>query len=135
MERAELAAFSRKLNDLMARAGMSQSDLARALWGTMVDARGRDVARNQDRISHYTRGTQMPEPKTLKALAGVFSVPVTDLVPSLMSHEGKGAPAEISFTLLAGGSDMALLTVNKMLPLALATQVLALLAQADAMHP
>lgn len=41
LEQAELAAFSRKLNELMARAGMSQSDVARALWGSVTDTRAR----------------------------------------------------------------------------------------------
>lgn len=37
--------FARRLVDAMARKGMSQSDLARAVWGSTTDTRGRDVAR------------------------------------------------------------------------------------------
>jgi len=132
MDRAEMAAFSRTLSELMARKGMSQSDLARAVWGSTTDARGRDVARNRDRISHYVRGTQMPEAKTIKKLADVFGVPVVELCPALALPQGRATQAEVNLTTVGGRPDLALLTVNKMVPMSVAVQILALLANADA---
>lgn len=131
VDRMEREALSRTITELMARQGISQSDLARAIWGTTVDPRGRDVARNRDRISNYVRGTQMPEPSTLKKIADVLGVEPTDLVPSLAVKGAAHATPDINMTVVAGRPDMALLTVNKMLPLGVAVKVLALLAQAD----
>lgn len=133
MERAELAAFARKLNELMTRAGMSQSDLARQLWGSTMDARGRDVARNRDRISHYVRGNQLPEAKTMRRLADVFGVDVADLNPALArpeTRDGRGPPAEVGLSVVAG-TGRALLTVNKMMPMDVAVKIIALLAESD----
>lgn len=133
MERAELAAFARKLNELMTRAGMSQSDLARQLWGSVTDTRGRDVARNRDRISHYVRGNQLPEARTMKKLADVFGVDVADLNPALARAEvrdGRGPPAEVSLSMVAG-TGRGLLTVNKMVPADVAVKILAMLTESD----
>lgn len=129
MERAELDAFAKTLNELMAVKGMSQSDVARAIWGSVTDNRGRDVARNRDRISNYCRGQQLPEPKTVRALAELFGVQVVDLHPPLALPPGPRAAPDMTMAVVGGRPDMALLTVNKMVPLRLAVQVLALLAE------
>jgi hypothetical protein len=132
LERAELDAFSCKLVDLMARNGLSQSDLARAIWGTLIDPRGRDVARNRDRISNYVRGLQLPSPATVKKLADVFGVEPAELQPSLAVPPGQvGQPVNISLTAISGRPDVVLLTVNKRMPMKIALQILALLAEAD----
>lgn len=131
LERAELDAFSRKLNELMARQGMSQSDLARAVWGSTIDPRGRDTAKNRDRISHYTRGSQLPEARTMKLLATALGVDPTELSPSRSLPSTPGSAREVSLTTIGGRSDVALVSVNKMLPMSYAVRVLALLAEAD----
>lgn len=129
-DHSDLDAFSRKLTDLMARRGMSQSDVARAIWGAVVDPRGRDVARNRDRISNYVRGTQMPETKTLKKLAEVFGVPVSELQPRSANTEAR--TSDLSMVVIGGNPGMALLTVNRVVPVALAARIVALLAEAEA---
>jgi len=61
--------------------GVSASDLAAAIWGRSTDSRGYSVARNRDRIGHYTAGTSYPAPENLAKIAEVLNVPVEDLNP------------------------------------------------------
>lgn len=132
LEKLELSEFSKRLTDLMARRGLSQSDVARAIWGTVTDVRGRDVARNRDRVSHYVRGSQMPEPKTLSALAKVLGVELADLNPAL-DRDGVGRGAEQPLLTVVGGRpDMAVLSVNRMVPMKVAVKILQLLSEVDA---
>jgi transcriptional regulator with XRE-family HTH domain len=131
LEKLELSEFSKRLTDLMARRGLSQSDVARAIWGTTTDGRGREVARNRDRLSHYVRGSQMPEPKTMSALAKVLGVEMADLNPALdRDAAGRGAEQPL-LTMVGGRTDMAVLSINRMVPLKLAVQILQLLSEAD----
>ena len=131
---AEMGAFSLRLVDRMARQGLSQSDLARAIWGTVVDARGRDVARNRDRISNYTRGRQMPEPSTLRKIAAALDCAATDLNPpahrTARPVELTGAlPATgLRFTQIGGRADLALLELHRVVPTALALKIMLLLS-------
>lgn len=130
---AEAKAFARKLTDLMARQGMSQSDVARHIWGTVTDGRGRDVAKNRDRISHYVRGMQMPEARTIKRLADVFGVEVADLVPALTRPAGDISSAEMNLSMIGGtgtGAPRAFLTLNRALPLKDAMDILAIVNRA-----
>jgi hypothetical protein len=66
--------FAAWLAAQMAARGFNHSDLARAIWGTIKDTRGYDVARNRDRIGAYLSGTSYPELSTLYAMAQAFSV-------------------------------------------------------------
>ncbi len=115
----------------MARRGMSQSDLAAAIWGRAEDTRGRNAAINRDRISHYVRGSQMPEPKTLVAIAKVLDVEPADLNPALDREHGRRAETPI-LTMVGGRPDMALLTINRVVPMKIALEVLGVLTRADA---
>jgi transcriptional regulator with XRE-family HTH domain len=60
---------------------MTQSDLARAAFGTDASADGDTVARSHDRISVYLAGQALPDPKNRKALADALGVPADALVP------------------------------------------------------
>jgi transcriptional regulator with XRE-family HTH domain len=144
-ERNELRTFARRLSGLMAQRRMSQSDLARAIWGSTVDTRGRDVGKNRDRISNYVNARQMPEAKTVRKLADALGVAVTDLVPALDLPEGPGTRAfrgmiegdagdttEMSMSVVGGTSPtMAMLRLRKVLPLGAAAQIMAIVADAD----
>lgn len=129
-EQTVLQAFAKRLTELMARRGLSQSDLARAIWGNRIDNRGRDVAVNRDRISHYVRGSQMPEAKTLKLLAQALGVEPADLHPPLDRAVGPKNPPSMAMTAVGGRPDVALLTVNRLVPLGVAVEVLRMLANA-----
>ena len=71
----------------MAARGFNHSDLARAIWGTVPDTRGYDVARNRDRIGAYLRGSSYPSLDTKYALAKALDVGWIDDIP------GPGKPS------------------------------------------
>ena len=84
--------FARKLHTAMTDRGMTQSDLARAAFGTYVNADGYTVAKSRDRISVYLSGKALPDPKNLKALAEALGLPVEELaakVVTLLGEPGK----------------------------------------------
>ena len=64
--------FAETLKLLLEAKGWRKADLARALWGSTIDARGYMVARNRDRISHYFSGHSFPKPKTIIEIADVL---------------------------------------------------------------
>jgi transcriptional regulator with XRE-family HTH domain len=71
---------------------MTQSDLARAAFGTDASADGDTVARSHDRISVYLAGQALPDPKNRKALAEALGLPVEELaakVVTLLGEPGK----------------------------------------------
>jgi transcriptional regulator with XRE-family HTH domain len=121
----DLREFSRRLTDLMARKGMSQSDLARAIWGAVPDARGHDTARNRDRISQYARGLQLPEPKTLTKIAEALGVTPADLNPAL-DRDGGRKFEEPVLTMVGGRPDLALLTISRVMSMKDALDILAI---------
>ena len=65
----------------MAARGFNNSDLARAIGGTIKDTRGYDVARGRDRVGHWLTGNSYPGRDNLYELARVFSVPFPDDIP------------------------------------------------------
>jgi transcriptional regulator with XRE-family HTH domain len=132
LETMDLKEFSRRLTDLMARKGLSQSDLARAIWGGVEDNRGRNTARNRDRISHYVRGSQMPEPKTLLAISRVLGVEMADLNPALDRTPNGRQDEQPILTMVGGRPDLALLSVNRVVPMKVALEVLGTLMRAEA---
>jgi hypothetical protein len=75
----ELERFRDNLIKAMAAKRMSGSDVTRAVWGSKTDARGRVVARNRDRMTHYLAGTSYPRPETLARLAEVLDLDPKDL--------------------------------------------------------
>jgi transcriptional regulator with XRE-family HTH domain len=93
-DKAEMEIFRRRLLDVMAEKRMSQSDLARAIWGNTTDNRGRTVAANRDRISNYCNGKQYPEPETLIKLAQALSVPVERL--NTRGGRARSRPSSVS---------------------------------------
>lgn len=127
-QKAELQAFARRLNELMAQRGMSPSDLARAIWGPKMDSRGRNVARNRDRVSHYTKGTQLPKPSTMKQIAEVFGLKPEELHTTVHPVTGPARAKEVAITGLDG--NMAFLEVHTTLPMTVAVEIMALIAKA-----
>lgn len=72
--------FADRLMAAMLNAGgVSASELARRVWGTIKDTRGYDVPRNRDRVGHYLRGTSHPNAANLAKIATALNVPVTEL--------------------------------------------------------
>jgi transcriptional regulator with XRE-family HTH domain len=91
--RPEYQAFAEKLSAIMAKLGLSPSEVARRTWGSHTDKRGYSVARNRDRIGHYLAGTSYPGEINLKKLADVLGVPVETLAierPTDSAQSGAG---------------------------------------------
>jgi len=121
--------FKQRLYQLRRAAGLSQSGLARKVWGELEDARGYMVARNRDRVSAYEAGRAEPTRENLDGLAEALGVTVAELAPDLVLARpntlGVPAPA-VSFALTSGG--MARLKVDMEVPLGMAVAVLKMLA-------
>jgi transcriptional regulator with XRE-family HTH domain len=128
--RPDLESFRTNLARAMEAKGMSASQLAKAIWGTITDSRGIEVARNRDRMTHYLAGASYPSPPTLTKMAQAL-----DLDPTMLardSHVGttgdnpgpKPHSLGIGMTLVApvGGEPLALVSLHK--PLDLRTAML-----------
>lgn len=123
------ATFAKRLHDLRLERGLSKSDLAKKIWGTMTDGRGYEVARNRDRISVWESGRAMPTSDNLEQLATALGVPVSELAPDLVSAgmASERRPA-ISMTMVEGRPDTVRLVVNTLTSLATAAEVIRLLS-------
>ena len=120
--------FASRLNELMLEAGMNQSQLAAQVFGTTKDTRGFTVSRGRDRISNYLRGRDVPRSQNLQKIAKVFKLSVQDLAPELMQSLDKSDPV-MGMKVIAGQTDRAHLTVNMVVSLTVAAQVIALLSR------
>lgn len=127
-EQIESERFARRLHQLMLEKGMSQSDLAREIWGTTTNAQGRNVARNRDRISVYLKGDTIPETKNLGLLAKALGVEPHELAPDIMASAVDRENPEIAMTAIAGHADKVHLRVNKLVPLPIAAKIIDMLS-------
>lgn len=129
LERIGLPTFSAKLYQFRTAAGMSMSDLARKIWGTTVDARGYETAKNKDRISRWEKGDQLPEPQNLALLAKALGVTIEELAPDLTAQSVDRQPPAISMTMVAGHPDKVHLVINTLCSLAVAAKIIAQLSE------
>lgn len=125
-----MPSFAKTLRDARMDRGLSQSDLARMIWGDTEDSRGYKVARNRDRISYYEAGKAEPEPQTLKALADALKMKVEDLAPQMVANEMSSQEPEMQMTMVPDRSDMVHLKVNTLCTLSLAAKIIAQLSAA-----
>lgn len=115
--------FARRLQTAMLNKGLSNSDLARAVWGETEDSKGYKVARNRDRVAVYLAGKGFPEMGTLHKLAGVLGVSKEDLAPHVtMVAVDRERPA-FSMTMAPGQGTEADVQLNMRLPLSVAVQI------------
>lgn len=124
--------FVEKLRKLMHERRLSQSGLARKIWGETKDPRGYKVARNRDRISAWLAGRSVPDHENLGRLSDALGVQPDDLMPAQDRPSASGrsvyGPPEITITSVAGASNgMVLLQVNKMVSMPVALQVAGIL--------
>ena len=123
--------FAGKLQQLRTAKGWSQSDLAREIWGEItVKGTGRKAARNRDRISTYERGKAWPDPHNLAKIANALGVSPEELAPDITASTVDRQNPEIALIAVAGHMDKVHLRINKLVSLALASQIMGLLSQA-----
>lgn len=110
--------FGRRLAEIRTRLGMSQSDVARATWGTYINSKGKEEVRNRDRISKYEMGVSMPEPQSLTLLCDALGVSVEELAPSLVADtvERERDPA-IQIVGVTGHLDKMHVRINTLIPI------------------
>jgi transcriptional regulator with XRE-family HTH domain len=77
--REKYLAFAAVVEAAMNRQGVTASEVARRMWGTIKNERGKDVARNRDRIAMYRNGISYPEPDNLARLAEAIGVSIEEL--------------------------------------------------------
>lgn len=128
-ETRAIASFADNLKRARIDRGMSQSELAREIWGTVVDGRGYTVARNRDRISVWEQGKAVPEPASLQKLSDVLGVPVEELAPELTMETIDRAPPQIHFHMVPGGAGIVHLQVNTLCALETAVAIAGLLSK------
>jgi transcriptional regulator with XRE-family HTH domain len=111
--------FPVQLERYMTAKGLSQSQLAREIWGSTTDSRGHSVARNRDRISAYLAGAGLPEPDNLKKIATVLDCTPEDL----MGAEAMNRPltrnrqhSAVQFALLVDNPNLMQVQINIVLP-------------------
>jgi transcriptional regulator with XRE-family HTH domain len=128
----EAKTFQQKLKELMAEKGMSQSDLARAVWGTFKDNRGFEVARNRDRISQYVTGKSVPEPGNLVKLAKVLGVEPKDLAPDVTKDAIKGeTQTALTMKAIQGHPDQVLLKLELVMDIKTAASIIEIVSKRD----
>lgn len=129
-----IEAFAKRLHKIIADKGMSPSDLARKVWGSIeqIDNRtGRVVnaARNRDRISVYLAGKGFPDPKNLAKIAKVLGTTPEELAPDITAAAIEREIPEMNMTVIAGNEEKALLRINKLMPVDLAIEILRLIRE------
>jgi transcriptional regulator with XRE-family HTH domain len=82
LERARDINFGKRLKDILADKEKTASDVAAAIWGRTVNAKGAKVARGRDRLSVWINGKSFPDRENLAKLAKALNVPVSELSPA-----------------------------------------------------
>ena len=77
--RPELEKFRENLVRGMIAKQLTASDVARAMWGSSINAQGNSVAKGRDRMTHYLSGSTYPSPENISKLCEVLDLTVDDL--------------------------------------------------------
>jgi transcriptional regulator with XRE-family HTH domain len=123
--------FSRNLALLREAGGLSKSELARRIWGTITDNRGYEVAKNRDRIGAWESGKAVPTADNILLLAKHFRIPASELAPDLMAQSAPDASlASVAIQTLDGDPGRVVLRVNIVLPAKVAYQIAGMIHEA-----
>ena len=114
-------AFGERLQRIMTERDLSQSDIARLIWGEINMPDG--GAKNRQVVSKYLAGDVSPRMSTKRKLAAALDVPLGELDPMSKALERPGSGLRLEFV----NRKEARLEVNLVLPKALAQQVIAIL--------
>lgn len=109
--------FARHLYKLMRAKGWSQSDLARAAFGSTEDSAGHTVANKRGLVSSYLSGRSFPDTKTLDQLAKALSVKSEELLPNTLETAIDQGPAALEIKQAVGHPDKVWLRVSQLVTL------------------
>lgn len=124
--RIEYKEFAEKVHAAMLKKRMNISDLAREIWGSVVDYRGFTVAKNRDRAGFYLAGKSYPTEENLRKLAKALDLTVDELrieKPSIGVQRSKTGQGDVQMTILASDPSKALLQLSLLLPTGGAVEV------------
>lgn len=118
--------FGNRLYQALIEADMSQSDLAREVFNeTRTDPKtGYELVVGRDRISQYVRGKQFPEPRVFKRICAVLGKKQEELAPKMVGTTIQRENPSIEMTVVGDRHDLALLRINKVMPLRTATKII-----------
>ena len=126
-KRAAMASFSRRLYEEMQARGWTQAELARRAFGTTTNSEGHSVAKGRDRVSVYLAGKSQPDPRNLGLLCKALDLQPEQLAPELVAETVDRAEHEIQ---MFQSGDQCHLIINKLVPMSVASQVIAILTAA-----
>lgn len=109
----------------MDKHGLSRSDVARRVWGTTIDRRGYEVARNRQHISNYLSGKIKPSTKSKRLLSEALNIPYMKLFPydDPINRPGSG------ITIEEIGGNLTHLVVNLEVPSHVAYEIIDVLRE------
>jgi transcriptional regulator with XRE-family HTH domain len=128
-ETVHINTFAYNLRRARMEAGLSQSDLARKIWGTTKNNEGYIVARNRGRISAYEKGAQEPAVSTLKEIAEALGKTAAELAPGLIPKDDDSEA--LSMTMIEGQPGRVHLKVNVLTTLELAAKIIGMLSVSE----
>lgn len=116
--------FGERLQTVMDELNLSQSDVARRVWGEMIDG-GRPAARNRQQLGRYLSGEHEPRIETKRLIAEALRVPLARLDPTSdpASRLGSGVYVEEKDRLWAR------LVLDVTVPKALADKIVAMVSE------
>ncbi|WP_288927182.1 helix-turn-helix transcriptional regulator [uncultured Maritimibacter sp.] len=117
--------FPDRLQRLMDKKSLNQADIARHIWGTVMDERGYTVAKNRQTIGKYLSGKIYPSPPARRKLAEALNVPYGELFPK----DDPTAVVGSGIVLHKKGADLYDLEISVSVPLTVATQVIELVKE------
>jgi transcriptional regulator with XRE-family HTH domain len=124
--------FPRRLRAARELRKLSQSDLARLVWGEEITAAGYKAAKNRDRVSAYELGNSRPNPENFRKLCTALETTPMALWPDNLSRRVTSAAQPVlSFTALESSPGKVRLDVHAILPTAAAMKIVAIVQEAD----
>jgi transcriptional regulator with XRE-family HTH domain len=105
-ERLREINFAKRLKAIMAERDMSQSEVAAAIWGRSINAKGALAANGRDRLSVWVNGKNFPDRENLEKLAGALRVQVSELAPEAERRRKRRSAANWSITQPHGRDDV-----------------------------
>jgi transcriptional regulator with XRE-family HTH domain len=120
--------FANTLRNAMAEQQMTQSDVARAVWGNTTDPRGYQVAKNRDRIGAYLAGTGYPSKETLPKLCKAVGLSMDKLPPATRSTAPRAGARDFSFSILP--DETVFIEMRKVVSMDIGLKILQLVTEA-----
>lgn len=91
----DMSKFPTSFRSLLAKKGLSQSDVARSVWGIRIDRYGNTLVKNREIISSYCRGTARPTARKLREIVKALGMTEQEFVNTL-NRDNTVPPVKVS---------------------------------------